>query len=272
VSHTFVAPGHAALAARADMSAPRISGRLVATQLPFDCDVARRNHLLGALSHEDFARIAPYVEQVRFEQRQLMLEEGDPIRYVYFPETTVASLVSTMRTGGTVEIGTAGCEGMVGLPLFLGDVTSSVRAFAQIPGTALRMEADEFVDLSSAPGPLHDLLLHYTHAFLTQIAQAAACNSAHLVEERCARWLLMTHDRVDGDEFPLTHEFLAFMLGVRRPGVTIAMRGLQDAGIVRYTRGWVEIVDRIKLESVACECYEVVRAHTERLLSRSTRS
>jgi CRP-like cAMP-binding protein len=175
--------------------------------------------------------------------------------------------VSTLHEGGTVEVGTAGREGMAGLPVFLGVRRSSIRATVQIPGVAARMDAELFAQLATADGPLHRAMLRYTDAFLTQVAQTAACNGAHLVEQRCARWLLMTHDRVEGDEFPLTHEFLAFMLGVRRAGVTLAMRALQDAGLVSYTRGRVTITDRAGIERASCECYRTVRLHFERLFA-----
>jgi len=225
-----------------------------------------RNRLLGALPDAELARFRPHMELVRLEQRDPLFEPEAPIRHVYFPETTVVSLVSTMENGATVEVGTAGCEGMAGLSVFLADDSSSVRAFAQVPGVAVRMETGVFVQLARESGALHQILLRYTQAFLTQVAQTAACNAAHLVEERCARWLLMTHDRVEGDAFPLTHEFLAFMLGVRRAGVTVAMGMLQDANLVRYTRGRVQILDRAGLEGASCECYRVVRAHFDRLL------
>ncbi|HEX2717910.1 MAG TPA: Crp/Fnr family transcriptional regulator, partial [Gemmatimonadaceae bacterium] len=191
-----------------------------------------------------------------------------PITHVYFPETCVVSLISTLHHGGAVEVGTVGCEGMAGLPVFLADNESPMRAIVQIPGAALRVDAEYFAR-ATAVGRLHVLLLRYTQAFLTQVAQTAACNAAHLVEERCARWLLATRDRVDGDTFPLTHEFLAFMLGVRRAGVTVAMQALQDAGLVRYGRGWVTIVNRGGLEAASCECYATVRAHYARLLPRA---
>jgi len=233
-----------------------------------DPNVPLRNGLLSALPAEDLARLRPQLELVRLQQRELLYQPEAPIRHVYFPETAVVSLVSTLGDGATIEVGTAGCEGMAGLPLFLADDTSSVQAFVQIPGVAGRIDAEAFTSLAAAPGALHRTLLRYTQAFLTQVAQTAACNGAHLVEERCARWLLMTHDRVDGDEFPLTHEFLAFMLGVRRAGVTMAMRALQDRRLVRYTRGRVTIADRAGLEGASCECYHVVRAHFERLLTR----
>lgn len=228
-----------------------------------------RNRLFASLPGEELSRILPFVEHVELEQRVHLLEQEQPIRHVYFPETAVISVVSTMQRGGVVEVGTAGCEGMVGLPVFLGDDISPVRAIVQIPGAAARMDAAVFARLSATPGAFHRLMLRYTEAFLIQVAQTAACNGAHLVEERCARWLLMTHDRVHGDEFPLTHEFLAFMLGVRRAGVTLAMRALQDAGVLRYGRGWVAVADRARLETYSCECYGVVKAHFDRLMRRT---
>lgn len=225
-----------------------------------------RNRLLGALPLESYERIRPHLELVRLEQRETLFETRKPISHVYFPETAVVSLVSILRGGATVEVGTAGCEGMAGLPLFLGDDSSSIRAFAQISGSAMRIEAAAFIRLASAPGAFHRLLLRYTQAFIAQVAQTAACNASHLVEERCARWLLMTHDRVAGDRLQLTHEFLAFMLGVRRAGVTVAMGELQERGLIRYTRGHVEVRHRSGLEAAACECYATVRAYFDRLL------
>ena len=229
-----------------------------------------RNRLLAGLPARELERIRPHLEMVHLEQRSQLYEPEVPIRYVYFPETAIVSLVSNMREGGTVEVGTAGREGMSGLPVFLANDTSSIEAFVQIPGVLGRIATPAFTDLAGPPGPFHTILLRYTQAFLTQVAQTAACNGAHLVDQRCARWLLMTHDRVDGDDFPLTHEFLAFMLGVRRAGVTVAMRALQGEGLIRYTRGKVRILDRAGLERSSCECYGVVRAHYERLLPQGT--
>ena len=223
------------------------------------------NRLLDALPPRALEVLRPHLERVELEQREGLFEPEVPIPHVYFPETAVVSLTLILRGGTNVEIGTTGREGMVGLPVFLGEGVGTVRAFAQIPGTAVRMESGAFTRLAGASGAFHELLLRYTHAFLTQVAQTAACNGAHLVEQRCARWLLMTHDRVDGDEFPLTHEFLSFMLGVRRAGVTLAMGGLQDAQLVRYVRGRVTVADRAGLERASCECYGVVRAQYERL-------
>lgn len=224
-----------------------------------------RNRLLGGLPPEDVERVRPHLEHVYLEQRDLLYDPEVPIDFVYFPETAIISLVSNMSDGGTVEVGTAGCEGMAGLPVFLAEDTSSIQAFTQIPGDAVRIATGAFLELAGPPGAFHRLMLRYTQAFLTQVAQTAACNGAHLVEERCARWLLMTHDRVAGDDFPLTHEFLAFMLGVRRAGVTVAMRGLHDRQLVRYSRGKVRILDRTGLEAMSCECYGVVREHYRRL-------
>lgn len=208
------------------------------------------------------------METVRLELREPLFEPDVPISHVYFPETAVISMVSTLCNGTTVQVGTAGCEGMVGLTLFLTEQASSMTAFAQIPGLAGRMSAAAFTSLASAPGALHRSLLRYADAFLTQVSQSATCNATHLVEERCARWLLMTHDRVKTDSFPLAQEFLAFMLGVRRGGVTVAMHDFEDAGMVRYSRGDVQILDRAKLEGASCECYRTVRANFDRLLPR----
>lgn len=243
------------------MLAPALSPKpSVASRAP------ERNRLLGALPPTELERLRPCLERVQLAQRDILHEPGEQVSYVYFPESAVLSLISTMRSGATVEVGTAGCEGMAGLSVLLAEGVSTVRTLAQIPGATQRMTAEAFARLANEPGVFHRTLLRYTQAFLTQVAQTAACNGAHLVVERCARWLLMTHDRVEGDEFPLTHEFLAFMLGVRRAGVTVAMRTLQDDGLLCYTRGHVRIVDRDGLEGASCECYRVVRAHFERLL------
>jgi len=250
--------GHAQRAAPRPAAAPMIDA--APDQAPM------RNRLLGALPPSELALLTPYLERVWLEQRAQLFAPEQPIVHVYFPDTAVISLVSRLGDGRSVEVGTAGSEGMAGLSLFLAEDTSSFEAFAQIAGTAHRMDAKEFVRLAATSEALHRMLLRYTQAFLTQVAQTAACNGAHLVEERCARWLLMTSDRVDGDEFALTHEFLAFMLGVRRAGVTVTMRALQDAGIIAYGRGRIGIVDRAALEAVSCECYRVVRDHFERLL------
>lgn len=224
------------------------------------------NRLLSALSASELAQLRPLLVPVQLRQRETLFEADAPISHVYFPETAVVSMVSRLRDGGMVEVGTAGREGMVGLSLFLAHDTSSVHAFTQIGGLIWRMDAASFAQHVDARSALHRVLLRYTQAFLTQVSQTAACNAAHLVGQRCARWLLMTHDRVESDTFALTHDFLALMLGVRRAGVTVAMRALQDAGLVDYARGEVRIVDRTGLGHASCECYDVMRVHFEALV------
>lgn len=231
----------------------------------FPSRVPVRNGILAALPAEELALLQQQMEMVWLEQRTPLLRPDEPISHVYFPETAVISLVNTFADGTAVEVGTTGCEGMVGLTLFLAAETSSVTAFAQIPGMAGRIRADAFLELAKAPGTLHQMLLRYADAFLAQVAQTAACNATHLVQERCARWLLMTHDRVDRDTLPLTQEFLAFMLGVRRAGVSVVMHTLQEEGVVSYSRGDVRVLDRARLEAVSCECYRAVRGRFDRL-------
>lgn len=226
-----------------------------------------RNRLLGALPEDARAAMERELESVGLEVSDVLFGSEAPIRHVYFPETAVVSLVNDLRQGGTVDVGTVGCEGMAGLPAFLGDDRSSVRAVVQIPGAAQRMPVGTFAAVAGAPGPLHRAMLRYTQAFLTQVAQTAACNAGHLVEARCARWLLMTHDRVQGDEFPLAHEFLALMLGVRREGVTVAVAALEAEGLIRDGGGRIRITDRAGLECASCECYAVVQSHYDRLLA-----
>jgi CRP-like cAMP-binding protein len=176
------------------------------------------------------------------------------------------SLVILMRDGQAVEAGTVGNEGMVGLPVFLGAETSPHRAFSQIPGEALRMRAKDFMEELERDGPLRRRLGLYNQALMNQMAYSVACNRLHSVEERMCRWLLMCNDRVGADQFPLTQEFLAQMLGVRRPSVTVVAGVLQKAGLIAYARGRVVILDRPRLEAASCECYQVVREEFDRLL------
>ena len=246
---SLAAPSHGSQASRPVLSAGRYANRIIAS-----------------LPTEQIAHLERYLQRIELAQRDVLYEPDDDLRHVYFPETAVISLINAFSNGGTIEIGTVGREGMVGLPAFLSGGKAAMRAVAQLPGTVFRLDVGALEQHAQAGSPLHKLLMRYTQAFLSQIAQTAACNSAHLVEERCARWLLTTRDRVDGDDFPLTHDFLAFMLGVRRSGVTVAMRTLKDAGLVRYTRGRVTIVDRQQLQVASCECYGVVSANFDRTI------
>jgi CRP-like cAMP-binding protein len=171
-----------------------------------------------------------------------------------------------MEDGTVVELATVGNEGMVGLPVFLGGDTMPLKAFVQIPGDAMRMKADVFKDSVNQGSPLHGLLQRYTQALFNQVAQSTACNRVHSIEERCCRWLLMTRDRVESDGFPLTQEFLSQMLGVRRPSVSVVAAILQKAGLIRYSRGRITILDREGLEAAACECYAIIKQEFDRLL------
>lgn len=225
------------------------------------------NRLLAALPQDEYERLVVNMESVFLNFKQSVYEPNEPIEYVYFIQNGVISLLNVMEDGREVEVATVGNEGMVGLPVFLGADKIPGRAFSQIPGDALRMKANVFKDIVTLGTQLHDLLQRYTQALFNQIAQGAACNSVHSVEERMCRWLLMTQDRVGEDEFPLTQEFLSQMLGVRRPTVSIAASILQKAGLIRYSRGGITILDREGLEASSCECYRIINADFERLFN-----
>ena len=227
------------------------------------------NRLLRALPAGEYERLLRELKPVTLTLGQVLADPEEPVPYVYFPRTCVASVVN--RTDGhAVEVGTIGNEGMVGLSAFLDADALPAETVIQVAGDALRMPAAAFRALVAegvATEPaLNRLLRRYTHAYLAQVAQTAACNRLHELERRCARWLLMTRDRVEGDVLPLTQEFLAYMLGSRRAGVTVACGALQRSGLIRYRRGRITVLDREGLEAAACPCYGVVRAYTERTL------
>lgn len=232
-------------------------------------DVAARsttNRLLAALPAEERERVCARLEPVVLAFKQGLCEPDVPIAYVYFVERGVCSLVQDMIDGAVIEVSTIGPEGMVGLPVYLGAESMSSRVFVQLPGDALRVDAATFRDLAVPGSLLHLLLGRYTQALMGQMAQGVACNRLHSIEERCARWLLQTHDRVHADRFPLTQEFLGEMLGVRRASVNVAAGILQKAGFIRYSRGVITILDRDGLESASCECYRLVEAEYVRLI------
>ena len=216
------------------------------------------NRLLDSLPRPDMERLRPHLEAVAVGVRHVIYEPNGPILHVYFPTGCVISLVTYLMDGSAVEMATIGLEGMVGLPIFLGTDTMPSRAFGQVPGDALRITAAALTAEIKRNGPLVRVLNRYTQALFNQVAQTTACNRVHLVEQRCARWLLQTHDRVGSDQFLLTQEFLAQMLGVRRSGVSAAAGSLQKAGLIRYARGRITVLDRPGLESAACECYGVI--------------
>jgi CRP-like cAMP-binding protein len=228
---------------------------------------APSNALIALLAVEDRAKMRPYFEELDVEVRHGVFEADVPIQHVYFPLSCVISVHTEMRDGTAVEIVAVGREGVVGLPVFLGGDQTPATAFCQVPGRSLRMEANAFRAAVAINPVLNTLLLRYTQALLTHVSQSAACNRVHPVEERCARWLLTTHDSVGGESFELTQEFLAEMLGVRRPRVSVAASILQRAGFIRYSRGRVQVVDRAGLESAACECYGVITREYTRLFA-----
>ncbi len=218
------------------------------------------------MSPHDRAALTPYMERVQAEVHYSLAVRGGRFTHVYFPESCVMSLVNRMDDGSGAEAGTIGNEGFAGLSAYLESEASESDVFCQIPGDTIRLPVQALVDAANASPTLRQLLNRYTHTYLAQIAQSAACNSLHDINQRCARWLLMTHDRVDGAEtFPLKHEFLALMLGVRRAGVTTAAGALQDRGLIRYRRGVMRVLDRAGLIAASCECYGIVRRQHDRL-------
>jgi CRP-like cAMP-binding protein len=235
--------------------------------MPVPEDLLGGNRLLAAIDGRLRASLAEAADVGEFDVRTLVFEQGEPIEWVAFPISGVWSLLSIMEDGRSVEVATVGKEGFVGLPVFLrATLTSSHRAMVQIPGRAVTFPAAAFLDLSNSGGEFQTALQRYAQALITQIAQNAACNRVHTLEQRCARWLLQTHDRVDSDELSLTQEFLGQMLGVGRQAVNEAAQALQDAGMIRYTRGSITVVDRAALHGAACECYDVIRGEFDRLL------
>jgi len=233
---------------------------------PQDSPNPIKNRLLAALPQEEYKRLLPHMEAVYMAFKQVLYDVNEPIEYVYFPENGVVSLLTIMENGSAVEVATIGNEGMVGLPVFLGAGTIPGQAFSQVPGESMRMRSEVFKREVTPGSPLHNLLHRYTQALFNQIAQSAACNRLHSIEERCCRWLLITHDRVGSDVFPLTHEFLSQMLGVRRASVSKVAAILQNAGFIRYVRGKMMILDRKGLETSSCECHGIIKAEYDRLL------
>jgi CRP-like cAMP-binding protein len=224
------------------------------------------NRLIAALPSADRQRLLKALQPVSLKVRQTLYEAGEPIRFVYFPLSGVHSIVSTVQDGDTVEVATVGSEGMVGISAFLGGRSTSDGAFCRVPGDLLRMRAARLQDEVHGSRAFRTVMLRYTQAFIHQIAQHAACSRLHSIVERCASRLLMTHDRGNVDEFVLTHESLAQMLGVRRATVTAAAGMLQHAGSIRYTRGRITIVNQKKLARASCQCDRIIRLEYKRLL------
>lgn len=226
----------------------------------------KQNHLLAALPDEDFARLLPDLELISMPLGWSVYESGGPLRYAYFPTTSIVSLLYVMKNGASAEIAIAGNEGLVGIALFMGGDTTTTCAVVQSAGEGFRLKASVVKREFALGGVLQQLALRYTQALITQTAQTAVCNRHHSVDQQLCRWLLLSMDRLPGNELMMTQELIANMLGVRREGVTAAAGNLQSAGLIHYSRGRITILDRKKLEARACECYGVVKREFDRLL------
>lgn len=228
------------------------------------------NRLLAALAPHDYERLIPHLKEIHLDRGRVLYEAGKRIDQVYFPLGGLVSLVSLQEDGGSVETGAVGCEGVVALDCLLGDRISYNRALVQLPGKAQCMPASPFLEIWETSRSFRQVIMAYNHAFATLVFQSVACNISHSAEVRLARWILMCVDRCgDGETVALTHEYLADMLGVGRPTITVVARTLQAAGLIRYSRGVIIVLDRDGLEAASCECYWKVRETFERLLPGS---
>lgn len=226
-----------------------------------------QNRILSSLARDLQIRLLPRMEKMSLPIRQILYAPDEPITHAWFPLSGVVSLVIALKSGETVEVATVGNEGVAGIPLLLGADRGTLKAVCQVAGQALRMRADSFRRSVEEYPEFADLVRRYAQGLFDQVAQTTACNHVHSVQQRMCRWLLMTHDRVGADEFHLTQEFLAQMLGVRRPSVTVAAGELARAGLIRYQRGRIQIADRAGLEAGACECYDSLRREFDRLFT-----
>jgi CRP-like cAMP-binding protein len=221
---------------------------------------------LASLSHHDYERLRPHLAALKLPYKYRLYEANGPIDCVYFIGTGVASLVTIMRNGDAAEVGTFGNEGIIGLPVVFGDYQAPHSIYMQVSGAGFKMKANLFRQEMQRSASLQTAMLRYAHVFFNQLAQTAACNIFHTLEQRCCRWLLMTHDRMRSNDFPLTQEFLAMMLGVRRGGVTIVANGLKKSGLIDYSRGHITILDHAGVVKQACECYDITKREFDHLL------
>ena len=216
------------------------------------------NRVLDALPPPELSAILPHLHDISLKSGEVLHNPGETLSHIYFPTSSVLSIILLMRDGSGVEIGTTGCEGLSGsVAIMLGSLVAPSQTICQVPGAAKCVPLDVFQDAISSGSQLHALTQKYAQASVALMGQSIACNRLHTLTERCARWLLLTHDRVRADDFSLTQEFLAMMLGVHRPAVSIAAGALQEAGFIKYRRGHLTVVDREGLESASCECYRV---------------
>jgi CRP-like cAMP-binding protein len=230
--------------------------------------LARPNRLLELLPNSEREHVAARMQRIPFGAHDMLQRPGEPMGNVYFPVSGVVSLMTPLEDGSAVETATVGYEGMVGIQVFLGGgAIGNAQAMGQVPGEALRLSADHFRAEIGEDGKLRQVMFAYSLALVAQISQGVACNGVHTIQERCARWLLETHDRMGEDRFKLTQEFLSDMLGVRRPSVTVAARSLQKAGLIEYERGSIRVVDRRGLEESSCECYRAIQKEYRHLVT-----
>jgi CRP-like cAMP-binding protein len=226
-----------------------------------------QNHILAALPPEALERITPFLEVAALPLGKVLYESGDTLRHVYFPTDAIVSLLYVMSSGASAEIAVVGNEGVVGLALFMGGESTTNRAIVQSAGSAYRLLGKRFKDEVNRHTELLRLMLRYTQALITQMAQTAVCNRHHSIDQQLCRWLLLSLDRLSGNHLTMTQELIANMLGVRREGVTEAAGRLQKLGVIAYRRGQITVLDRPRLEQLCCECYAVVKKETDRLLS-----
>jgi CRP-like cAMP-binding protein len=230
-------------------------------------DSPKRNHLLAALGPAEWERWKDDLQRFEMPLGQVLYESGSTMSHVYFPTTAIVSLLYVMEDGASAEIAVVGNEGLVGVSLFMGGGSTPSRAVVQSAGAGFRLSAASLKQEFLRSGPVMNLLLRYTQALITQMAQTAVCNRHHSLDQQLCRWLLLSLDRLAGDELQMTQELIANMLGVRRGGVTDAAMKLQDAGLIRYSRGRIHVLDRLGLEQRSCECYAVVKKEYDRLLA-----
>jgi CRP-like cAMP-binding protein len=226
----------------------------------------RDNQILAALPDEDAARLFPQLKLIEFPLGMSVYESGDVQPYIYFPTDSIVSLLYVLKDGASAEIAVVGNEGAIGVALFMGGETTPSRAIVQSAGAAYRLSSRAMKAEFDRHGEMMHLLLRYTQALITQMAQTAVCNRHHSVDQQLCRWLLLSLDRLSGARLKMTQELIANMLGVRREGVTTAAGKLQKLGVIRYVRGQITVLDRPKLEQLACECYAVVKKETDRLM------
>lgn len=239
----------------ANLMAPKVSQEYV-----------RTNYLLASLKDGDLERMIPTFTVVDFELGSVLYEAGDKMEHAYFPTTAIVSLLYIMESGSTAEIGVIGNDGIVGLSLLLGGETTTNRAVVQSAGSALKIRAGDLKAEFKLGNEMHDLMLRYTQALMTQISQTAVCNRLHPIEQQLCRWLLLSHDRLHTDKLVMTHDLISNMLGVRREGITLAAQKLAARGLISNRRGTMTVIDRDGLEDAACECYGVVKTEYDRIL------